>query len=192
MELDDSIAKLGAKLDEWVDENLATFASNNRVAQDKALLAGIEITKELNRLKADGFAGITTLLNRHDAVADDERVASLIRGFIFGVRLADTLHDELLDTDGEAKVVRLMDAIVKALNVIGSGRAALAVLLDHPDAGVRASAGAYLIDLMPERVVAILRQIDEKGGGTSADFKAHWVLLAWEREGKSRFNYLSK
>jgi hypothetical protein len=45
---------------------------------------------------------------------------------------------------------------------------------------------------MPERVVPILREIDKKGGGNSAYFTAHWALLAWEREGKSRFKYLSK
>ncbi len=43
-----------------------------------------------------------------------------IRGFVFGARLADTLHDELRDTaDGETNVVRLMDVIVKALDGIG-------------------------------------------------------------------------
>jgi hypothetical protein len=85
-----------------------------------------------------------------------------------------------------------MDAIIKTLDTIGSGRVALAALLDHADPGVRALAGAYLIDLMPERVGPILRQIEEKAGGRSAGFRAHWVLLAWQREGKSRFNYLSE
>jgi hypothetical protein len=88
--------------------------------------------------------------------------------------------------------VRLTDAIVKALDTIGHGRAALAVLLDHPDPGVRALAGAYLIDLLPERVGPILHQIEEEARGRSAGFRAHWALLAWEREGKSRFNYLSR
>jgi hypothetical protein len=117
----------------------------------------------------------------------------LIRGFEFGARFADTLHDEFRDTaDGETKVVRLTDAIVKALDRTGSGRAALAVLLDHRDPGVRALAGVYLIDLLPERVSPILRQVEEEARGRSAGFRAHWALLAWQREGKSRFNYLSE
>jgi hypothetical protein len=85
-----------------------------------------------------------------------------------------------------------VDAIVKALHTIGSGRTALVVLLDCPDPGVRALAGAHLLDLMPERVVPILRQIEAKADGSSASFRAQWALLAWEREGKSRFNYLMK
>jgi hypothetical protein len=167
--------------------------TEDRVAQGNALLRGIAIAKEFDRLKTDGLTAITALIDRHDLTPDSERAASLIRGFEFGARLADTLHDEFRDTaDGETKVVCLTDAIVKALDTIGRGRAALAVLLDHPDPGVRALAGAYLIDLLPERVCPILHQVEEEARGRSAGFRAHWALLAWERERKSRFNYLSR
>ncbi len=192
MNIDELIVDLGTKLDKWFGGNLATFASQDRVAQGNALLRGFEIAKELDRLKADGMVAITALLNQPEPVTSDERVASLIRGFEFGAKLAAILHDELLDTEGDTKVVRLTDAIATALDTNGPGRAALAVLLDDPDARVRALAGAYLIDLIPDRVVPILRAIDEKGGGSSADFTAHWALLAWERERKSRFNSLSE
>jgi hypothetical protein len=191
MEIDESIAQLGEKLQEWFYGNVATFASDDRQAQAEALLRGFELVKEFDRLKADGLAALTALLARQDETTDEQRVASLIRGFEFGARLADILHDELRDiADGETKVVRLLDEIVIALNAIGSGRAALAVLLDHPDAGVRALAGFYLIDLMPERVVPILRQIEEKKDASSALFRAHWALLGWKLQGKSRFNSL--
>jgi hypothetical protein len=79
-----------------------------------------------------------------------------------------------------------------ALNAIFPGRSALTAFFDHPNAGVRASAGAYLIDLMPDRVVSLLSEIDEKSDGSSASFTAHWALLAWKTDKKSRFNYLSE
>jgi hypothetical protein len=183
MEIDDAIVQLGAKLDAWLDGNLATISSMDRVAQFKALLAGIEFTKELDLLKAKGMAAITALLDRQDAATEDERVASLIRGFEFAAKLADTLHDELLDVNGETAVLRLKGAIVDKLDTLGSGRAALAVLLDHADAGVRAQAGASLLRLMPERVLPILRQIEEQGNWESAGFRAHWAIVGWEREG---------
>jgi hypothetical protein len=193
MEIDEAIVQLGENLDAWWDGNIATFASDNRVAQAEALLRGFELVKEFDRLKADGLAAITALLTRQDVTTEERRVASLIRGFDFGARLADILHDQFRDiADGETKVVHLMDEIVKALNAIGSGRAALAVLLDHPDAGVRALAGAYLIDLMPERVIPILRQIEGMRDASSALFRARWALLAWKLERKSQFNYLMK
>ena len=80
MEIDDAIVQLGAKLDAWLDNNLATISSMDRLAQFKALLAGIEVTKELDLLKAKGLAAITALLKRQSTVTDEERAASLIQG----------------------------------------------------------------------------------------------------------------
>ena len=185
MKIDESIVQLGAKLDEWFDGNRATFASQDRMAQGKSLLRGFQIAKELDRLKADGLAAITALLNLHDPSASDKRVASLVQGFEFAARLADTLHDELLDTDGEGKVVQLMNGIAKTLDGMGSGRTALAILLDSPNPGVRAAAGAYLVRLMPDRVLPILHEIEANEGGSSAGFNAHWAIVRWERESKA-------
>ena len=80
-----------------------------------------------------------------------------------------------------------MNDIANALDATSNGRAALAVLLDHPDYRVRATAGAYLliVNLMPERVVPILREIDERSEGRSADFTAHWALLDWDLKQKA-------
>lgn len=186
MKLDASIVQLGAKLDKWFDQNSATFASQDRMAQGRALLGGFEIVGELDRLKAEGLAAITALLNRHDPGASEERIASLVCGFEFAAKLADSLHDVLLDTDGANKVTTLMNDIAKALDGMDAGRAALAVLLDSTDARVRASAGAYLIRLMPDQVLPILREIEKGEGASSAGFHAHWAILRWEQENKLR------
>ena len=192
METDTSIVELGSRLDDWFQDNRGVFASQDRVAQANALLGGFKLVKELDRLKSEGTAALNKLVVSDLLISPNARATSLIRGFEFGAKLAHTLHDELLDTDGESTVLRLMDAIVLALNAIYPGRAALTALFEHPNAGVRASAGGYLIDLMPDRVVPLLKEIDEKSDGSSASFAAHWALLAWERERKSRFNYLSE
>ncbi len=192
MEIDAAIIGLGEKLDAWWAGFCPMLDSGDHAAQIHALLRGFELAKELDRLKAQGLSALAALLNRQDAITQEERTTSLIRGFEFGARLADTLHDEFRDTDGETEVLCLMDAMVKDLDAIGFGRVALKVLLDNPDAGVRASTGAYLIDLMPERIVPMLRHIDQTKDGNSAHFTAKWAVLAWEREGKSRFNYLAE
>jgi hypothetical protein len=183
VDIDDAIVQLGAKLDAWLDGNLATISSMDRLAQFKAILAGVEITKELDLLKAKGVAVITALLDRQDAIAEDERVASLVRTFVFAAKLAATLSDELMDTNGYNKVTGLMIGIADALDATGYGRAALAVLLDHADNRVRAFAGVYLIDSMPDRVLPILRDIEEKEHGNNAHFNAHCGVLGWEQEG---------
>jgi hypothetical protein len=186
VEIDDAITQLGAKLDAWLDNNLATLPSMDRAAQFKALLAGIEITKELDLLKAKGMAAINGLLKRQGTVTDEERAASLIKAFEFAAKLEGALKDELQDIDGANNLVTLMDEITKTLDTIGPGRAALAGFLDHPDDRVRSSAGAYLLSvgLMPEWVLPVLHEIEDKGLGDCADFTAHWAIVHWEREGK--------
>jgi hypothetical protein len=191
MDVNAAITRVGGRLDKWFQGNQEAFASQDRKAQGYVLLRGFDLVKELDRLKSDGMAALTSLLG-DASIESNQRVASLIRGFEIGAKLAHTLHDELLDTDGEAKVLRLLDAVILSLNAIKPGRSVLTALLDHPHAGVRASAGGYLIDLMPDRVVPLLREIDELPDGSSASFTAHWALLAWERERKSRFNYLTE
>jgi hypothetical protein len=191
MEIDQTIIHLGTELDDWFDKNRATFESQDRAAQGTALLRGFDLVKKLDRLKADGMAAIAALLARNESISD-ERVASLLRGFEFAARLADILYDELMDTDGERTVRRSMDAVVQALDKVGRGRAALDALFESPDARVRGTAAAYLIDLVPERAVPLLGEIEESEHANSAHFNAHWALLAWELERKSRFNYLSE
>jgi hypothetical protein len=183
---DDAIVQLGAKLDAWLDNNLAMLPSMDRAAQFKALLAGIEITKELDLLKAKGMAAINALLKRQGTVTGEERAASLIKAFEFAAKLEGALKDELQDIDGANNLVTLMDEITKTLDTTGPGRAALAGFLDHPDDRVRSSAGAYLLSVgsMPERVLPVLHEIEDKGLGDSADFTAHWAIVGWEREGK--------
>src|ERR1700733_13182166 len=116
MELE-SFVNAGEKLDNLWDEICRLLDSQDRVAQAKALLRGRAIVKEFERLKAEALATLAALLNQSDLMPDDERAASLIRGFEFGASLADTLHDEFRDiADGETEVVHLMDAVVKALD----------------------------------------------------------------------------
>ncbi len=191
MDADQSIVQIAEKLDAWWDDFSSLLVSKDRAAQIKALVRGIEIVKKLDRLKVDGTAAITSMLGRRHSDTEQEYAASVLRAFVFSARLANTLHDELLDTDGENEVWHLMDTIVQALNKIGRGRAGLDVLIEHPDASVRGAAGAYLVDLLPDRIIPVLREVEEKEDANSAHFNAHWALLAWERERKSRFNYLT-
>jgi hypothetical protein len=81
MDVDESIVRLGQKLDAWWEGILPMLDSEDRVAQGKVLLRGFEIAKDFDRLKADGLAAITALIDRHDPVADEERIfKSITRG----------------------------------------------------------------------------------------------------------------
>lgn len=184
MEINDAIAQLAAKLDDWFHGSTEAFASQDRPAQGAAILRGVKIVKELDQLKAKGLAALKRLLSPRDTVTEQKRISSLIQGLEFGAKLAGALHDKLLDTSGQAKVVRLMFAIVKALDAIDPSRDALRTLLDNADPGVRGYAAAHLIDSMPELVIPILREIMEKEDANCAHFNAYFTLLIWEHEGK--------
>jgi hypothetical protein len=58
MEIDESIVRLGAKLDKWFDDSRSTFASEDKKEQASALLRGFPLIKELDRLKGDGLAAM--------------------------------------------------------------------------------------------------------------------------------------
>lgn len=186
--VDAAVAELGAKLDAWFDRNRATFASRDRNSQREALVAGIEIVQELDGLKRQGLRTIRALLKRRNATAPEQHVAALLSGFELATKLGDALHDELLDTDGESELIGLKNEIADVLDANHGGRGELAALLDHPDAGVRASAGAYLLiaNMIPERAVPVLREIENNGECSNrAYFKAHWALLDWKLKQKA-------
>ena len=192
MKVEDAIAKLAEELDEWFKEGRSTLAVPDRFAQGRAIERGIKIVQTLHRLKKQGIGAIKAKIADANSAPGEAQVASLVDAFAFASRLADTLHDELLDTDGENEIWRLIDlSSGRWIRQVGR-RASLDTLLDNPRAGLRAAAGTYLIDLDPQRVIPILRAIDEAGGGNRADFGAHWTLLAWERERMSRFISLNR
>jgi hypothetical protein len=163
MEINESIVLLGAELDAWWDEFSPTLNSEDPGAQGKTLLRGFEIAKRFARLKTEGLNAVQALIDQQ-STAGDIALTSLVEAFAFAAKLANTLHDEFRDIDAETEVARLTEAIVKTLEQTEAGRAPLVVLLDHPDAGMRAWAGSCLVFLMPDRVVPVLREIIPLGG----------------------------
>jgi len=103
MKVEDAIVKLAEGLDEWFEEGRSAFAVPDRFAQGRAIERGIKIVQTLDRLKEQGIAAIKAKLADANSAAGKAQVASLVDAFAFASRLADTLHDELLDTDGEMK-----------------------------------------------------------------------------------------
>jgi hypothetical protein len=184
MKVDESISQIAEKLDAWFGGLLPLLESNDTAAQSKALLEGVEIAKELDRIKKEGITVLNAPLNRQDNNAD-ARVASLVQGFVFGVQLMGGLY-ELGDTDSGNKVAGLVRGVVRKLDAIEPGADNLAALLDHPDDLVRVYAGQYLIDRMPGRVVPVLRSIDEKKDGSQATIRAMTVLFPWDWEQKEK------
>ncbi len=185
MDVEQSIVEVAGKLDAWWDRFSAMLDSEDRIAQGKALLQGFGIVKEFDRIKADGLSAVDALTVPQNSMTEDDRTALLIRAFSFAAKLKATLHDEMRDIDGETQIVRQMVIMADELNTHGD-QSAFAVLLEDEDSRVRASIGAYLLakNLMPERVVPVLQEIEEQKNADDAHFVASWALFRWEHEGK--------
>jgi hypothetical protein len=188
VEVEQSIAELAEKLDAWFDGNAAAFASADRTAHVRAIDRGVAIARELDRLKSSALKAFKSLIANSTSAPDgDERTASLIKAFEVGAKLRAALHDELLDVNGYNKIVLLMNDIAAALDVTSRGRLVLGELLEQSDSRVRAAAGAYLLinDLLPERVVPVLREIEQTEGATTAYFTAYRALRDRELKQKA-------
>jgi hypothetical protein len=58
MEIDQSIAQLGAELDAWWEAFCPMLDSEDRDAQGKVLLRGFDIAKRFDRLEAEGLTAL--------------------------------------------------------------------------------------------------------------------------------------
>ena len=117
METEQLIVQVAKRLDAWWDRFSTILDSDDRIAQAKALLQGFAIAKEFDRIKADGLVAVTSLTASQNSITVAERTALLIRGFVFGAKLKATLHDEMMDMDGETEIVRLMAAMADELRI---------------------------------------------------------------------------
>lgn len=68
---------------------------------------------------------------------------------------------------------------IQALDTCKDGRMALAPLLDDPDPSVRVFAAGFLVKVMPERALAVLKELDERCL-TRAHMTAFWFLKRHE------------
>jgi len=82
------------------------------------------------------------------------------------------------DYDAQGKFVAIFAGAARELDTFGA-RAALAPLLDHDYLGVRSTAATYLYNIMPERAVAVLKQVHELAIG-SARFNSTFILTLIE------------
>src|SRR5262245_1669969 len=189
-DISEQIAKLGAGVETWFNDMDSSMDAGDKQGQVKGLLTAVQIVWRYDDLKNRGYAILNTLLNPLTVMSEDDRVAASLHGFEFAAKLKVTLYDEMMDADAGNQVDGLMDDVVVALAGIGSGRAALAPLLDADDARVYCNAGRYLIALMPDRVIPVLQEIEKGSHWYQPAFHAHMVLLTWELEHKGRFNSL--
>jgi hypothetical protein len=179
------LEQLGEQLAVWYVEWMFTQDAMSETERGREHQRGSALLAEVKRLKAENLAALRIVLNQQASMPGDERVAALLRAFVSGAKLKGALSDAVWDSDGCVDAVTITNSIAETLDGIGPARrAALAPLLGDPDPRVRASAGAYLVAQMPDRVLPVLHEVCESQRGKSASFTAHLAIRGWELDRK--------
>lgn len=172
---DPRVMQRRALLDEL--EKAMARGSAKRLKEVGQKLAAIE--HDILAAEREQRAAMKDAVERAMAAPDDAaRVTKLCDAFEICALTEIVAQDDFDDAETVDRAVEHKHAIVAALDAMAPGqRAAIAVLLDSPFAGVRASAGAHLLNagLMRERVVPMLQEIEENLSG-SAGWTAFWAL----------------
>ena len=162
-----------------LEELEAAMASGNAKKQNDIAGKLAAVTKEIQAAEAEQRAAMLASIDRARDAADDEtRVAKLCQAFELCCLMQVVSNDDFGGGETVERAIEYKHAIAAALDAIALGRrSALAALLESPFAGVRASAGAHLLNahLLRERVVPILQEIERNVSG-SAGWTAFWAL----------------
>lgn len=118
----------------------------------------------------------------------DERATQLLAAFQFVVKEACEAMDGSQDTETYNVGVRQLGVVSDALRAIPPNRfAALAQFLDSPDIELRGFAAVWLRNLWPERILPILKEINEtEGFGTPVGTQVHIAIRELERAQERR------
>jgi hypothetical protein len=144
-----------------------------------------EIDRELKAIQAAQMATLTGLVDDRpsaDPGAEAERIARLLRAFEFTAELGRIAGDVICDTDLKNQWTDQRRRIVTILDEVDPQRRHLLPLLEHPLPDVRACAAAYLMEVMPERALPVLRAVHESHRGLNAGWTAFFVLYRHDVE----------
>lgn len=138
-----------------------------------------ELDREQKAIQAAQTAALTGLVDdqpRANPGAEAERIARLVRAFEFTAELGRIAGDVICDTDIKNQWTDQRSRIVAILDAVDPQRQHLVPLLEHPLPDVRACAAAYLMKVMPERALSVLRAIHDSYRGFNAGWTAFFVL----------------
>ncbi len=113
------------------------------------------------------FLSVMTAL--HDASTQQKRIEKLLAAFEVLAGIRSTAQDDLVDDDLSDDAETHLRTVLSGLDAIKpEGRILLAPFLDSYNLDVRACAAVALLELMPDRVIPVLRDLAENAAGTNA------------------------
>jgi hypothetical protein len=186
---EDRIEQLMQEVEQLGGKFIEPGAAGDLDAVRPIIVRMAEIERDLKAIQSSQMATLTGLIDdrpRGDPGGEAERIARLLRAFEFSARLKKIASDVICDSDIQDQWVDQSNKIVTVLDAVDPGRQHLIGLLDHPIPDVRASAGAYVMEVAPERALPVLRAVYESERGFSAGWTAFWPLEMYDVERKKK------
>jgi hypothetical protein len=183
---EDRIEQLMQELETFPDR--ATAASDLE-AQQRLYLRIMEIETELKAIRSTQQAALNGLIEEKPSAApagEAERIARLLHAFEFAAQLGRIAGDVICDSEYSNQWTGQANRIVTVLDAVDPGRQHLIGLLDHPLPDVRALAGAYVMEVNPERALPVLRAVHASERGLNAGWTAFFPLQMYDAEQKKQ------
>jgi hypothetical protein len=183
---EDRIEQLMQELETFPDR--ATAASDLE-AEQRLYLRIMEIETELKAIRSTQQAALNSLIEEKPSAApagEAERIARLLHAFEFAAQLGRIAGDVICDSEYSNQWTGQANRIVTVLDAVDPGRQHLIGLLDHPLPDVRALAGAYVMEVNPERALPVLRAVHASERGLNAGWTAFFPLQMYDAEQKKQ------
>ena len=185
------LAPLEERVDRLFDRFLTVLPQIADAAKRNDTDAQVAALKEMQPIRAGLLEALSELQSEiarlHEramsAPRDEKHVPNLVQWFKACARIDVFASDILPDVELVNACRRAKYDIVQTLDTIPPGRKpALQPLLTDSDPGVRIDAAIFLLDVMPDQVLPLLRDVDVKKDGLAPTLAADFALLRYKVE----------
>jgi hypothetical protein len=168
--------------------DMAAAVENKDLSAQRTIIRQLaELESKLKRIEASYRIGLqSVMLAVGDARTPQERLEKLLAAFGVIAWIRSSAQDDLVDDSLSDEADAQMRLVIGGLDETQpNGRKALIGYLGSHNPDQRACAAVALLDLMPDRVLPVLRDLAENEPGTNAGATALDALSKWTDRAES-------
>jgi hypothetical protein len=186
MPADDETDAIFEALQQVLDEFDVATKDKDVAAQRLLAVKAGRLEMALQRIELRNRLGLGMIMTAvRNAKNPEERRKELLNAFHFVAGLRKTAQDDLVDDDLSNEAEAQLKFIISGLDELEpEGRKALAPFLDSFNFDERVCAAVALLKLMPDRTIAVLRDLVKTAPGTNAGATAFATLNELSKRAK--------
>lgn len=175
---DEEIGAIFAAAKQLNDELNLAIEKKDLAAQRLLTVKISRLALDIKRIETRERLTLEMVMNGvREAKTPEERRENLLSAFRITAHIRSTAKYELVDDDLGGAAEAQLQALASGLDALEpNGRKALAPILDSFNFDERVCAAVALIPLMPDRALAVLRDLIKNAPGTNASLAARSAL----------------